>query len=73
MSVDKNMSDNSVTYYLCTQDSRTDILQRLAEKETLNAELQRDLEKYRECDPEVLEEVKAQTVVAKEAANRWTG
>ena len=32
-----------------------------------------NLEKYRECDPEVLQKIKEQTVEAKEAANRWTG
>ncbi|XP_072024201.1 LOW QUALITY PROTEIN: meiotic nuclear division protein 1 homolog [Amphiura filiformis] len=53
-------------------DSRTELLKQLAEKESLNAKLQADLDKYRECDPEVLEEVKTQTVMAKEAVNRWT-
>ena len=48
-------------------------MQQLAEKEALNTKLQVDLDRYRECDPEVIEEVKTQTVVAKEAANRWTG
>lgn len=32
-----------------------------------------ELEKYRECDPAVLEQIKKESVVAMEAANRWTG
>ena len=47
-------------------------MKELAEKETLNRELEKELEKYRECDPEVLENLKKETLTAKEAANRWT-
>ena len=39
----------------------------------MRAELCAELEKYRECDPEVMQQMKNETVVAKEAANRWTG
>ncbi|XP_052546232.1 meiotic nuclear division protein 1 homolog isoform X2 [Tympanuchus pallidicinctus] len=38
------------------------------EKEQLRAEI----EKYRECDPDVVEEMRQTSKVAKEAANRWT-
>lgn len=31
------------------------------------------MEKYRECDPQVVEEIREANKVAKEAANRWTG
>ena len=31
------------------------------------------LEKYRECDPEVMQQMKEETEMAREAANRWTG
>lgn len=55
-----------------TSDDRTTLLEELAEKEALNSKLQQELDQYRDCDPEVVEEVKTQTVVAKEAANRWT-
>ena len=58
---------------LFKQDDRTTLLEELAEKEALNSKLQQELDQYRDCDPEVVEEVKTQTVVAKEAANRWTG
>lgn len=53
-------------------DDRTQLLQTLAEKESENSRLDAELERYRECDPEVLEGMKAETLVAKEATNRWT-
>ncbi|MEE6461228.1 hypothetical protein FKM82_001236 [Ascaphus truei] len=31
-----------------------------------------ELEKYKECDPDVIEEIRQANKVAKEAANRWT-
>lgn len=40
-----------------------------AEKKNLRAEL----EKYKECDPEVMESMKKEIVIARDAANRWTG
>ncbi|XP_050411217.1 meiotic nuclear division protein 1 homolog isoform X2 [Patella vulgata] len=51
---------------------RQDILSQLANKQEEKVKVLATLEKYRECDPEVLEQVKKETVVAKEAANRWT-
>ncbi|XP_033628227.1 meiotic nuclear division protein 1 homolog [Asterias rubens] len=53
-------------------DDRTTLLETLSEKEQENNRLKVELEKYRECDPEVLEEVKRQTAVSREAVNRWT-
>ncbi|XP_026873690.2 meiotic nuclear division protein 1 homolog [Electrophorus electricus] len=38
------------------------------QRETLQAEL----EKYRECDPEVVEEMRKENITAKEAVSRWT-
>lgn len=32
-----------------------------------------EVECYRECDPEVIEQIKQQTNTAKDAINRWTG
>ena len=52
---------------------RSEILADLANKTAERQELVTQLEKYRECDPEVLEQVKQKTKVAMEAANRWTG
>ncbi|MFT7807570.1 meiotic nuclear division protein 1 homolog [Arapaima gigas] len=34
--------------------------------------LQAELEAYRECDPEVVEEIRKSSVTAKEAVSRWT-
>ncbi|XP_061586935.1 meiotic nuclear division protein 1 homolog [Cololabis saira] len=34
--------------------------------------LQAELDKYRECDPEVIDEMRKSNVVAKEAVSRWT-
>ncbi|XP_062592181.1 meiotic nuclear division protein 1 homolog [Saccostrea cucullata] len=53
-------------------DKRSEILSELEEKKQEKASLQKEIEKYRECDPEVLEAVVKQTGEAKEAANRWT-
>lgn len=39
------------------------------EKEALVA----DVERYKECDPEVMEMMKKEIVIARDAANRWTG
>ncbi len=54
------------------KDERTSILEKLQEKEKESTELKAKLEQLRECDPEVLKEVREQSVVAKESANRWT-
>ena len=32
-----------------------------------------ELDRHKDCDPEVMEQMKEDTVVAREAANRWTG
>ena len=46
---------------------------KLADLKTLRTSLAQELEQYKSCDPQVLKELKQQTVVAQEAANRWTG
>lgn len=51
---------------------RDAILQELMQKEKLCKEQEQELERYRECDPEVLENMQKETVMAKEGANRWT-
>ncbi|ELU07005.1 hypothetical protein CAPTEDRAFT_204610 [Capitella teleta] len=53
-------------------DNREEILMQLAKKEAELHELKSELEKYRECDPEVMQQMKEDVVVAKEAVNRWT-
>ncbi|XP_060084485.1 meiotic nuclear division protein 1 homolog [Ylistrum balloti] len=53
-------------------EDRSDLLLELAERREEKSCLMSELELYRECDPEVLQEVQNHTAVAKEAANRWT-
>ncbi|KAJ9600763.1 hypothetical protein L9F63_001078 [Diploptera punctata] len=53
-------------------DERNEILKKLAELKTKEADLLKEIQKYQDSDPEVLDKMKAQTEVAKEAANRWT-
>lgn len=53
-------------------EDRTQLLEELQENEEKLKKLKDEVEKYRDCDPEVLEEVKRQTHVSVEAANRWT-
>ena len=45
----------------------------LSTKQAEKTKLLEELERYKECDPEVMEQMKVEAVVAKEAANRWTG
>lgn len=49
------------------------MLKELTEKENEVNVLAKEIEKYRECDPEVMEQMKKEAVTAKDAANRWTG
>ncbi|XP_037514452.1 meiotic nuclear division protein 1 homolog [Rhipicephalus sanguineus] len=51
---------------------REELMSKLSELERDRDEVSAELDKHRDCDPEVLEEVKKQTLVAKEATNRWT-
>ncbi|RUS89770.1 hypothetical protein EGW08_002473 [Elysia chlorotica] len=53
-------------------EERREVLAKLEKGQAKKASVEAELEKYRECDPEVLQEVKKQMGQAKEAANRWT-
>ena len=55
------------------QEERNEVLEELEKRQTEKASIEAELEKFKECDPEVLEAVKKQMGQAKEAANRWTG
>lgn len=55
------------------QGSRIELLQALGMKQAEKKSLLAELESYKECDPEVMEQMKHEAVVAKAAANRWTG
>ena len=50
------------------QDERDETLKELAQKETSYTELEKELERYRECDPEVLENMKKETLMAQDEA-----
>lgn len=58
--------------FLYFQTERNQILGDLDQKEKETKELRLKLERLRECDPEVLEEMKQKTIIAKDSANRWT-
>ncbi|XP_033114051.1 meiotic nuclear division protein 1 homolog [Anneissia japonica] len=53
-------------------DERTDVLKELQEKEKRLAEVSAELERFRDCDPEVMDNMKKESKTALEAANRWT-
>ncbi|XP_064650877.1 meiotic nuclear division protein 1 homolog isoform X2 [Lineus longissimus] len=53
-------------------DERETILQQLSTKKQELNELNAELKKYQDCDPDVLNAKKQEAKVAKEAANRWT-
>jgi len=53
-------------------DEREEVLEELTKRQTEKDLICKSLEKYRECDPEVIQKVKDQTLEARDAANRWT-
>ncbi|XP_078397723.1 meiotic nuclear division protein 1 homolog [Cetorhinus maximus] len=53
-------------------DSRAAMLKELEGLRQERNQLKAELEKYQECDPEVIEEIRQSNKVAKDAANRWT-
>lgn len=48
-------------------------MKKLTKKTTERDDLLKELQTYKENDPEVLENMKKEAKVAHEAANRWTG
>ena len=53
-------------------DNRSAILEELADLEKKTETLKAKIKKYEGCDPEELERLKKETMIAKEAVNRWT-
>ncbi|KAL3858205.1 hypothetical protein ACJMK2_012807 [Sinanodonta woodiana] len=53
-------------------DARTELIVELSRKQEEKATLLAEIARYKECDPEVIEQVKTESQTAKEAANRWT-
>ncbi|KAM9381784.1 meiotic nuclear division protein 1 homolog [Phaethornis superciliosus] len=51
---------------------RTALIKELAALQHKKEQLKAEIDKYRECDPDVVEEMRQTNKIAKEAANRWT-
>lgn len=58
---------------MCCQADRAAVLEQLQQKQQRQAALEVEVQKYKDCDPEVMEEMQREAGVAKDAANRWTG
>ena len=52
---------------------RTQLLKKLEAGKEEKKQLAAELESHRTCDPERIKELRGETVVAMESANRWTG
>ncbi|KAH0502699.1 Meiotic nuclear division protein 1-like protein [Microtus ochrogaster] len=53
-------------------EERAVLVKELSSFRNQRDQLKAEVEKYRECDPQVVEEIRQANKVAKEAANRWT-
>ncbi|XP_053316426.1 meiotic nuclear division protein 1 homolog [Spea bombifrons] len=53
-------------------EERSKLAKELASLRQQREQLRVQLDKYKECDPEVVEEIRQANKVAKEAVNRWT-
>ncbi|XP_054059241.1 meiotic nuclear division protein 1 homolog isoform X2 [Rissa tridactyla] len=51
---------------------RAALMEELAALRQKKEQLKAEIDKYRECDPDIIEEMRQTNKVAKEAANRWT-
>uniref|UniRef100_G1MR78 Meiotic nuclear division protein 1 homolog n=1 Tax=Meleagris gallopavo TaxID=9103 RepID=G1MR78_MELGA len=51
---------------------RAALVKELAALRQKKEQLKAEIEKYRECDPDIVEEMRQTSKVAKEAVNRWT-
>uniref|UniRef100_H2ZBQ0 Meiotic nuclear division protein 1 homolog n=1 Tax=Ciona savignyi TaxID=51511 RepID=H2ZBQ0_CIOSA len=51
---------------------RENLVEELTELQTKKAKLETEITKYKDCDPEVINELQKEATIAKEAANRWT-
>jgi len=49
------------------------VLAALSKLQSDKKKLLEELDRHKDCDPEVMEQMKEDAVVSKEAANRWTG
>ncbi|XP_018935333.1 meiotic nuclear division protein 1 homolog isoform X1 [Cyprinus carpio] len=53
-------------------EERENLLKELTALKQQRDQLKAELEKYKECDPEVVEEIRKANITAKEAVSRWT-
>nr|XP_054108357.1 meiotic nuclear division protein 1 homolog [Callithrix jacchus] len=53
-------------------EERTMLAKELSSLRDQREQLKAEVEKYKDCDPQVVEEIRQANKVAKEAANRWT-
>ncbi|XP_052587929.1 meiotic nuclear division protein 1 homolog [Peromyscus californicus insignis] len=53
-------------------EERAMLIKELSSFRNQRDQLKAEVEKYRECDPQVVQEIRQANKVAKEAANRWT-
>nr|XP_005330959.2 meiotic nuclear division protein 1 homolog [Ictidomys tridecemlineatus] len=53
-------------------EERTMLVKELSTLRNQREQLKAEVEKYKECDPQVVEEIRQANKIAKEAANRWT-
>uniref|UniRef100_A0A2K5RSD3 Meiotic nuclear division protein 1 homolog n=1 Tax=Cebus imitator TaxID=2715852 RepID=A0A2K5RSD3_CEBIM len=56
----------------CETEERTTLAKELSSLQDQREQLKAEVEKYKDCDPQVVEEIRQANKVAKEAANRWT-
>ncbi|NXS53230.1 MND1 protein, partial [Brachypteracias leptosomus] len=55
-----------------SQTERAALVEELAALRQKKEQLKAEIDKYRECDPDIIEEMRQTNKIAKEAANRWT-
>lgn len=53
-------------------EERAALVKELAALRQQKEQLQAEVEKYKECDPDVVEEIRQSNKIAKDAVNRWT-
>lgn len=59
-------------YRLISQDERNEVLLKLTKLKEENKSLKVELQRYEDCDPEVIKEVQIKSSEALDSANRWT-
>ena len=55
------------------KEERNTTLQQLKEARAMKEQLEAELEEYKTCDPEIMQQMKKETRLALDASNRWTG